>query len=491
MRYILSSWTTPFSLLVLCLLSVGCSTIHYQITLKPDGDAIERTLVCWQESKDPAGKLEDFPKDRLSEIAGVYGAELPKKLKQKHTFKGRFVGEMPTDLDNSGTFTKWHSPFGTVSAYSERFGGTDDIAAQIKALEGAANRTVDLIIAWLDSELASEPKWKELRPIIDTKVRRDLANLCHTLLLAVGGFDLGQLDSGSKEPDPAIYSVLSNIALRMTQYLVEHGYIEVVDIPLVMRAFSDVDNEFTNQCFSSLIQKWIKKQLKMGNSESLPSSFDFLTRRESMAESFERYLKTTPEFKLLKEKQGNELENGERFDAFRVITPIVGGDDALLKDMALTLMPLKDGREIEVALHCSVRPITTNGRWNEAEKQIRWQTLKQGSFGLSPMMEAIWAEPNVEEQRKRFGSVVLTEAKLGAYAIWYAGLSKDEAKEWGSFVETWKPGPELIRSIELFRFTFDQPIERINGKLETPQSLADTPRDIIVEALKKQREGRE
>lgn len=139
---------------------------------------------------------------------------------------------------------------------------------------------------------------------------------------------------------------------------------------------------------------------------------------------------------------------------------LVMNDDQLLADMFQSFQLFVDGQRISVDLSCPVRRVMTNGTWNEQSNSIQWKTDQQGSLGMPALAEAIWAEPNSEEQTQRFGEVILEGAKLGAYTVWYAGLSKDEAKEWDAFVATWQPGPELIRSIELFRFSFDPPSKK-------------------------------
>jgi hypothetical protein len=505
MRCNLFSLVGPLSLFVFSLTSVGCSTIHYQITLKPDGDAIERTLVCWVTSKSKPFTVQKFPGERLAAVAAAYHVEPQKKLDQKHTFSGRFIGKMPNDIGNSGTFTRWVSPFGTGSIYLERLGGSDDITAQIKSWEGAANRTIDLIIGWLDSELGSDRNWKGLRTAIDTKVRHDFVNLANIVLVAGGTlnpFDTRRLDESSPAYQQWVSNDLGSVALRLFQYLVEHGYLDVSDITSFARYSSGKDDE-VKALFKRHAERLLRQLLKMTDSETIPSSLAFLTNFESMGPSLERYLLSRPEHEVLVARKKKESEENATVNSDEVFKAIVMNDDQLLADMFQSFQLFVDGQRISVDLSCPVRPVMTNGTWNEQSKSIQWKTDQQGSLGMPALAEAIWAEPNSEEQTQRFGEVILEGAKLGAYTVWYAGLSKDEAKEWDAFVATWQPGPKLIRSIELFRFSFDPPSkkERVfaldlsggeiasTAQRETSPSLADVPRGILVEALKKQRDA--
>lgn len=491
MRCNLFSLVGPISLFVFSLTSVGCSTIHYQITLKPDGDAIERTLVCWQQSNASGSAIQEFPKDRLLEIADAYGAELPTKLKQKHTFSGYFVGSMPKDLDNSGTFTKWRSPFGTASMYLERFGGSDDITAQIKSWDRAANLAVDFLLHWLDSELVNEPTWQELRKVIDTRIRHDFVNLANIVL--VEGGTLNPFDPrATNENSEWLLNEPGSVALRLFQYLVEHGYLEVSDITLVARLSSGKEGDI-DDLLHRLVERFLRKHLLLKGNEEIPRSLAFLLSFRTMSTSFERFLKSKPSYQALVEKRketsnepgGNEVDPPLE----EAVGAVIVEDDPLLKEMFRAFNFLGDQQRIEVKLLCPVRPVMTNGFWNEEAKQIDWKTGRQGLFGMPPLAKAIWSEPNAEEQTKRFGKVILRDEELVAYSIWYSGLKQNEAKEWGSFINTLEPGSDLARSIQAFRFSTDQPVKIIEGKTEIPPSLADVPRGILVEALKKQRDA--
>lgn len=490
MRCNLFSSLNRLSLFVFCFTSLGCSTVHYQITLKPDGDAIERTLVCWVTSKSKPFTVQKFPGERLAAVAAAYDVEPQKKLDQKHTFSGRFIGKMPNDIGNSGTFTRWVSPFGTGSIYLERLGGSDDITAQIKSWEGAANRTIDLIIGWLDSELGSDRNWKELRTAIDTKVRHDFVNLANIVLVAGGTldpFDTRRLDESSPAYQQWVSNDLGSVALRLFQYLVERGYLDVSDIPSFARYSSGKDDE-VKALFKRHAERLLRRLLKMTDSETIPSSLAFLTNFESMGPSLERYLLSRPEHEVLVARKKKESEENATVNSDEVFKAIVMNDDELLGDMFRSFQLFVDGQRISVDLSCPVRPVMTNGTWDEESKSIQWKTSQQGSLGMPALAEAIWAEPNAEEQTKRFGKVILRDEQLVAYSIWYSGLKQNEAKEWGSFINTLEPGSDLARSIQAFRFSTDQPVKIIEGKTEIPPSLADVPRGILIEALKKKRD---
>ena len=487
MRYTAVQSSIRVCFITLTATTLGCSTKHYQITLKPEGDVIERTMVCWQSAANKPLVLEAFPKEELAAIAAAYGATPEKKQSQKHTFSGHFVGEMPKDLDNTGPYTRWNSPFGATSAYSERFGGNDDLVAQMQSLSRANDRFCDLVIAWLDAELKNEAKWKQLRPIVDTKIRHDLLNLVYTILLAAGGQESFASLFESSEANQRSADYFGLIFARLLQQLIEHDYLEVTDIPAFARLLGEGKSE-VEQYLLNFVKRFLRKQLGMAENESLPPSFGFLSNFETLGASWNRYLRTTPEFQKAEEDWNEKRKKFPMEKAPRaedVTARIVIGDDKLLIEMFSTFNIFANGREVEIVLLCPVRPVTTNGSWNEAEGRVVWKVSKQGSFGLPPLAEAIWSEPNADEQKKRFGDVILTGANLSGYVIWYAGLNQQEAKEWDAFVETWKPGADFDQLFEAFRFSTELLEGDFSKNAGTPRSLAEIPRDLIRDALKK------
>ena len=220
-RFRLALGTVPLTIVLVAAIG-GCSSHYYEIVLRPDGDAMERRLTCWKQ-QNSTKILEDFPRERLEKIASAYSAVPAAKLKQKHSFSGRFVGKMPDDVGGSGTYTRWVCPFGTAAAYMERFGGNDNVAQQIKDRRQATNRLVDLGIGWLETELAGESKWAELHQFLDTQVRHDLENLSYMFLVGAGSAQDLEIN-----PPPLNNKSPSNVRattfwMRLLQYLVERG----------------------------------------------------------------------------------------------------------------------------------------------------------------------------------------------------------------------------------------------------------------------------
>ncbi len=466
-RFRLALGTVPLTL-VLVAATCGCSSHYYEIVLRPEGDAIERQLTCWKQ-QNSTKILEDFPRDRLEKIASAYSAVPTEKLKQKHSFSGRFVGKMPDDMGGSGTYTRWVCPFGTAAAYMERFGGNDNVAQQIKDRQQAANRLVDLGIGWLEAELAGESKWGDLRRFLDTHVRHDLENLSYMFVVAAGLPQDLATDPPVLGKNAASTVRATTFWIRMLQYLVERGYVQPRDLPSILRS--------DDSLFLPLIERLVAQKLGMADDAPRPAALAFLVSPEMAKASLDRYLRTTPEFLEL-ERAWREKKSKAADESPHEPAQVLGE----LFQKAFFEISFEDDTKLNVVLACGEPPTATNGIWDDNKRQIAWKTTQNGNQGLPTFMYAMWSVPIAEAQIKQFGKCVLTGENLYAYVMWYGSLSKKEAIEWDAFLATLQPGGDLPASLKQFRFSDDPPLPTDLSEPK-PSSLADEPRRLILTGL--------
>ena len=95
------------------VLFCGCGQTHYEISMKPEGEVMERTLTCWLSGSD--AKPVDFPADELERFAKLYAEHEEVPGEKKHRFHGRFTASLPSDLGGMGTLEYWVSSMGSVS----------------------------------------------------------------------------------------------------------------------------------------------------------------------------------------------------------------------------------------------------------------------------------------------------------------------------------------------------------------------------------------
>ncbi len=462
--------STTFSLALLFIAAAGgCSKYHYEITLRPDGDALERQLTCWKESAN-SHAVEAFPRARLEKIANAYSALPAAKLDQKHSFSGRFVGKMPSDVGGSGTYTRWTSPFGTAATYMERFGGNDDVAKQIEDRRKAANRLIDLGIGWFEIELGREANWNDLRKFLDVQVRHDFESASCLLLVAGAGVREFETDSPSPNKSPVGTNGSLTPWVRLLQYLVERGYVEPRDLPLMARSIDAGP-------VVPLLDRLVARKLGLADDAPRPAAMAFLASDEAATASLDGYLRTTPEYHKLElawQERRKENPTDSPPEPTQVVTELFG--EAFFK------ISLEDSTQLKITLVCGESPTATNGIWDADNRRVIWKATENGDQGLPTFLYAMWSVPVSDAQEKQFGKVVLTGENLYTYVLWYRGLSAKETTEWEAFLSALQPGEDLATSLKAFRFSTDPPLPA-DPKESKPASLADKPRELILAGL--------
>jgi hypothetical protein len=465
------------SLAVVCLamlvVTAGCSsTEHYQLTLWPEATGLDRELLCWQSSSSAPYRWEEFPAEKLAAIAKVYGVLPATKLDQKHSFRARFYGPLPNDVGGRGSYNVWNSPFGSAVSYLERFGGNDDLNAQIDVRRKAASHIVDHLIGWLAMELSHDPKWEDLRQYLDTTVRRDVENLSSLVLMESGSAEqFASSNSSDQEIDGAPLNT-EDLWMRILQYLTERGYLEASDFPGLMRSLDGDD--FAVPVFAHLIER----QLGLAPDAPRPSSLAFLANNKSAIASLERYLRTTPEYQPLEQAWQEEKKTNPDASAPEPLTILF----ELFNTAFFEFKLFSDTTSLEIVLTLDDRPVATNGSWNAKKNEITWTTSINGAQGLPTFVYATWSWPAKEVQSARFGKVLLQGDSLYRFALWYRGLTDVETIEWNTFVAGLKPGAELPQQLEGFRFSTDPPLPTDENE-PVPGSAADEAKQLISAAL--------
>ena len=112
--------------------------------------------------------------------------------------------------------------------------------------------------------------------------------------------------------------------------------------------------------------------------------------------------------------------------------------------------------QIELTLHCKVKPFSTNGTWEEPTGSVGWAEGLPPEDGLPLMLYAFWAVPDDAFQKARFGKRILESDSLARYVLWRTALTPPEAREWTEFLATLKPGAELLPRVKGLAFRSGQ-----------------------------------
>ena len=426
-------------LVFLAVMVGGCARNVYEIELDPAGDSLERTLTVklqGQSKSDPPNGSEQ----EARRIAAEYHAAAP-GVGNTHVFSGRFAGRMPNDVGGSGTYTHWDTPLGSAGVYVERFRGNDDATAILKRRQAAADRVVELLVAWLAGELAGDPQWPALRQFLQDDFRRDL----HNLSIYTWTVSLTQKAEELTEP-----------LMRVSQYLVERGYFTPQDIPSLHRAIADADRGdyewLMTWCGGVIIAKL------RGAAPRLPES---LSTPEKLHQSLVAFLETTDAYaKLIEEweqKQKTEPAAGKP-EGMDVASQLLA--DLIFSGRGFQL----GGDRLSVGLKTGRPVLVTNGQWSEESGKITWRDVPLSQEGLPPLIYAVWDQPDEIGQRARFGAIVLQGELLFEFCIWYRGLSAGERDEWDTLIDGLSPDSDFDQVLNNFRFSHE-PADRSKDKV--------------------------
>ena len=202
---------------------------------------------------------------------------------------------------------------------------------------------------------------------------------------------------------------------------------------------------------------------------------------------------------LRKRPEASKSQKGNALDV-RETTPDQLADE-LLEEPSLDLAELTEMRigfgsdSLEVKLVCARNPTppTANGM---AEGAVTWSTtlcsdgtLPVVYFDLLPVVcFALWSTPDRPFQEKHFGKVLLDGRIAGRVCDLAALAGPGRGDGVGPVPWPPPPGPDLKTAVGRFRFRMDPKPDPKKPK-EEPASLADTPRQLILTALKEKNRG--
>jgi len=144
--------------------------------------------------------------------------------------------------------------------------------------------------------------------------------------------------------------------------------------------------------------------------------------------------------------------------------------------------PATSSGSLTVQLCTSTQPIYTNGTFDAKTGRVAWSTATDtDKAALPPVLYAYWTQPNAEFQNKHFGKVILEKESLAEYCLWRNTLDARHAAEWETFLQTLRPGKDLVAQLTAFRFT-DEPKSTTQPTTQ-PSKRAEPAVRMIQQAL--------
>lgn len=446
------------ALIALAVLVTACPRNQYVIELTPQGDGVARQLTFYREDgTDTNGvpNYQAFPDDQLAAIKAVYPPDAVKPDGKRFVARGIFSGAMPGDIGGAGNWLCLATSLGQAVLYAERFRGNDDLAGAAAKRLQAADQLADLVVGWSRQELGAESGYENLGKFLDVDFRRDLKNL-----------GVYQWAGGLAETYRAKAS--DEFVVRYGQYLLEHGYLKMHQLPEWFAALAHDDSGPTWM----LIQRLVADKLGLASNTPLPPSFAFLADEKTAQASFEKYLATSELFRARHQEWEKERANHPDAKApqpedleTELVSAVLGWDLGGSED------------HLTVKLALPSEPIHTNGKWDAARQRVIWEA-ELGDQLERPKLPAFcyasWSAANRSFQEAYFGRVLLRGEELLQYCLWHASLNATYASEWDALLNSAKPNTALTTLLDDFQFS---------GETSLTNSAAELPRALLRTAL--------
>ncbi|HEV2438079.1 MAG TPA: hypothetical protein VG077_18955 [Verrucomicrobiae bacterium] len=458
----------PLALVAMTLVVTGCPHNQYFLELKPNGKVMERTLVFYCEdgvnTNTGMPNYQSFDAGELATITALYPPHGLTNDGLRYVGRGEFTNELPADVGGAGSYLYLTNNLGEAGFYVERFRGNDNLAGMTERRFQAADQLADLLVGWSRMELGREPGYDKLRQFLGVDFRRDLKNL--------GAYVWEGELTGSYSTNAS-----EEFMVRFGQYLVEHGYLTMEDVPAIFReVYGDDPPALWHR-----IQRLVAHKMGVPDTEPVPVSLAFLANETTMEKSFDKYLAGTDLYRAkLKQwaedkKQKPDLKQPEPSE---VLNEPIGN----LLEFDLFGQP----DHLTVQLSLPGPPLHSNGRWDKAHKHVIWESDIEGRTNATHFpffCYASWAQADGRFQKKHFGRMILTGDRLTRYCLWRGSQDSRDGDAWDAFLAGLKPGRGLAERIGAFRFS-GEPAQTGTNAQEKVASPSAYARELLQAALK-------
>jgi len=403
-------------LAVLVASACGCVGVRDRVTIvmTPRGDSLERGIRIErpQSHEDSLrGVLRPDLEPGMSErLFSVYRVSPDTAATAPYAARGRFA-EIPDDIGTRGHYRHWATPLGEAFFYSERVRGMDDPAGWVERRLASADSLAAGTAEWLRFELLTQPEWPRAATTLEPELRSIARTYAAATLASVGqdSLQLGWLLS----------------------FVPEHPLVALLGIP----ALEDTADALRYAPYFARARADLARRLGLRSAADQARVLGFLADGPAVLDSYRRWTERTPETAALDR------------DATQRLVRAMGADPRALVGPSLVTVELRVPRE----------PLSTNGRWSDSARCVRWvglcASLADREVSLPLACFAVWSVPDSLAQRRLFGSVVLDDDALFEYADWYGTLAPARRAEWDRMLLALRPG--RLEPLERFRFRGD------------------------------------
>lgn len=434
---------TGWGLALLVAALVGCEkqVTIFDLRQSVQAEGLERSLTVWREQGGPERPNKPLPDEELERLAALYSKRLSTDADIRQTFRGVFLGKLPTDVGGRGSYEVASTVLGTSYTYLERFRGSTDLDAELYDRRAAADRFCDLVVAWFDKQLAEAPERQAVHRFLHQEFREDVRNLAAIAWLAAAQSSVEPKTDDEADGD---VKVLSSVLVRVLDYLVEHDYLAAHETRSIAAELREDDDRW----------HWVRRVLarKSGLQPSAAdSTFAFLTESDALYASWSEHLRATPEYaRIRKQAQGRPSPTSESGEP----EPTIVLEQLLEPTIQDFTVAIDWGRDDELRLSfvLPVAPHETNGDWDHEEMTLRWQGRLREKGGAATVCYAMWTVPNEKFQHAHFGRTVLEGDELAQFAAMYRSLTAEQCAEFDKHLTSLEPGDAIKGRVQDFQF---------------------------------------
>jgi len=411
----------------------ACVRDRVEITIepKPDGSFV-RSLRLWR-ADDGKPKEIKAPSDKFVKVAKPHYMEPLDTPDATVAFRNTFY-KVPQDMGlegkrNAGGYTVTAGTFGRLGHYRERRPGRTDIASAQREIASAIDTVTTLLAAMARQQLEGEAGVDRLAAAIEGDFRRDLQDLAAYLAATAATGQPVILDDNVQEDKAARDRFFAMLSYTI-QFAEERGYVKARDLPRL------ADSDFSQDIALRLVAKHMGRPLDAG----LRTKLLTLTEGERWEAAGKQAL------------QAMGLTEDQLKEKMKPLVALVAVKMFDTEPLLHYVLVLPEGAEL----------VSSNGQFDEKSRKVEWTDELDGRL-VAQLFHVLWATPDAEAQRKRFGRVAVQGMALMKLTVWEASLAPERRTRWNAAVGLLDPKGDLKTQLKAIRIDEGEDAGQPNG----------------------------
>lgn len=383
---------------LLASLSLTACSLHYDVTLMPDGDQLHRSTSVSPELE-PA---------ELTELRNTFGQPTKRGDSNSNNrqtdpirlnFSGSHAGQDWSDgFGGRGSWTTYESPLGSTRCFIECLGGDTSALDDMLALQNGIDAVVAAIRKELRTHLQGDPMLRPAIRLLDKRIApdsRDAAVLGWALMFSSKLLPDKRTTGTGPGRDRLQDHIRSRLQEAVIAFLWQRNWLTASEASLLSAELADPND---------VIQRMVARAL----------DFNIDGPWEQQLDAF---------LDQLKEIFTDEVND----DLTETFIKAVGSKTRLAVAWAATTAILTS-RSVAITLKCDSAPTTTNGIWTNGSIQWELDTAPLAVGLTSPPLcwSATWAEPDVSAQQRALGHIGIDGEELVSFCLYWSDASDSQ-----------------------------------------------------------------